>query len=158
MRTEIKPEVHSFNHERRCEMEEKNEKKSCCNAPCIINASQDFSLVFCQKDPGHLDEHSCEIQDHYTKSPITVSWSYIGRAEDGDNWAPSMTERCKTWAHISSMTTLTSDCLVWSYSARPHAIRENSSVGFCCEETSPHEKHMRSGIYGPLGIKWRIEW
>lgn len=144
-------------------MDEKvKEVKPRCNAPCIINASGAFHIAFCTEKHGHTGEHSLKTKDTSAGFDVTISWNYRGQVESVDNWAPSLSGRCQTWVQISPVEKMTSECMQWVYGDSPFPVRDickDPIVGFCCEKAPcEHTGHKRSGIFGPLGVKWRIEW
>ena len=134
--------------------------KTCCNAPCIINATMSFHLVFCGKDAGHADGHSFETKDRLNGSKIVIGWRYLGCAEAGENisYAPSLNERCEKWAHLTHTVELLRGPL--KLFPEQSLLRLSSNeVGYCCEKKPGHDgQHIRSGIFGPLGISWNISW
>ena len=141
---------------------------SKCGAPCIFNTSIGFRLVFCGKDRGHEGNHSCEIPDHsqtpYEGTQGTVHWSYTGNTagETGVSSAGSVHQRCGSWVHSQEPLKLESgrkedpgfhDPLFRLLAPDGHRS------AFCCEKKPGHDgAHTRSGIFSPLGMKWRITW
>ncbi|MFZ3043790.1 MAG: hypothetical protein WA058_01640 [Minisyncoccia bacterium] len=135
-----------------------------CNAPCIINASSGFHLVFCEGEPSHTGDHSLKIKDEDKNAEVVISWSYLGDGEGFGHvsYAPPLNgKRCENWSHIPRPPKLRPGSAEWQHSQYLLYIANPGSgnLGFCCEKDSPHDgEHVRSGVFGPLGITWEIVW
>lgn len=92
----------------------------------------------------------------------TVSWMYIGQPCDGGmSGAPALQVRCDSWARVSQPPQLAPGVLEPMYRMSLMTITESTGAmtGFCCEKSQGHEGgHLRSGIFAPLSIVWKIEW
>jgi|GEM_PF-3918083 len=137
---------------------------SKCDAPCIINVASGFYLVLCGGDLGHNGDHSYEIPDTNDTVIATVEWSYTGTTSEdanGISYAPPMSTRCNSLVRTKRLPKLDSrDAGVNYYQPVLSLARSDGCyANFVCEKNPEHnEGHMRSGIFGPLGMKWRITW
>ena len=135
-----------------------------CKAPCVINASGGFQIVFCNDKFGHEGDHSFMTNKNKSfrgfrcTNDVIITWSYLGHTAECDNYAPPMNKRCQNWCRPTQAELLSPDSFEWY--AVSHAKTTPSTIGFCCEKQPEHEEkgHLRSGIFGPLGVKWKIEW
>ncbi|MCX6786466.1 MAG: hypothetical protein NTU85_01445 [Candidatus Kaiserbacteria bacterium] len=133
-----------------------------CDAPCIVNTAEGFSPVFCQKELGHVGEHSFNMLDQSGKE-VTVEWNYLGQVtEVGDfELPPMLDQRCKDWAHIPLFKGFlpTPEKRQWGPNLMLFSVLQKLKASFCCGKTPGHDgPHIRSGVFGPLGIKWEIKW
>jgi hypothetical protein len=140
-------------------------KKCKCGAPCIINASSGFHLVFCEKEPDHIGDHSINMKDSLTVIDTRISWKYLGetdRGESGISYAPPLNdERCDGQLHIPQLPKLKPGSDKWQHDQHLVCLITPGAgdTGFCCEKQSKHDgEHIRSGTFGPLGMKWKITW
>ena len=130
-----------------------------CNAPCIVNASTQFRLVFCGKEPGHNGTHSSEAPGRHGPIGAVIHWGYLGKSEAGGNYAPPLSERCRVWVHLAPIRELLPSSIRDIGAQELLVLRETEAIGYCCEKTPGHDGgHTRSGFFGPLGIKWQVAW
>lgn len=131
-----------------------------CNTPCIINASSGYHLVFCQEKHGHDGDHVYRTKAQHTERGVVVSWFNAGNSGYGHiSSAPSMTNRCREWVHVQNLLKFHQGHAdpMGNPSLLHITIAETSS--FCCEKNPGHDgEHMRSGLFRPLGIQWKIVW
>lgn len=139
---------------------------SKCNAPCIINTAIGFQLVLCEQEHSHDGNHTSQMRGSKERligsKEATVSWTYTGQPCDGgESGAPSLHERCDSWTRVNQPRQLAPGILEPMYRMSLMTVTEATAAitGFCCEKSPGHEGgHMRSGVFGPEGIKWAIEW
>ena len=130
-----------------------------CNAPCVINTAIGFQLVLCEKEHSHMESHSVELKGN--KETI-VSWVYIGQPTDGGvSGTPALHEHCDSSTRVKLPPQLAPGVLEPMYKMSLMTVTESptATTGFNCEREHGHKGcHMRSGVFGPLGIAWKIEW
>jgi hypothetical protein len=137
---------------------------SKCNVPCIVNVSQGFRLVFCGESAGHSGDHSLTIQNTPAGFKARVQWSYSGKTAHGVGASPAaaIRNRCDSWAHTAQTLKLEPSQVKDPGMFDPLFLvmePDGHPTGFCCEKRPDHEgEHARSGVFGPLGITWRITW
>ena len=141
-------------------------KKKTCNAPCVINASDGFHLGSCEEEVVHDGDHSFHRKDFSSGKDVCISWNYLNTGITGTagiSHAPTMNgQRCDEWTHVPSFPKLRPGSDATRYDQRLLSVVEpekNVHIGFCCEKTHEHDgEHVRSGVFGPLGINWKITW
>ena len=140
---------------------------SKCNAPSIINTLIGFQLVFCEKEHGHKGDHTLKMSDGEERpadpKETIVSWNYLGQPANDTavNKSSGPHERCNSWTRVKLPPQLAPGVLEPMYKMSLMTVTESSiaTTGFSCEKSPGHEDgHKRSGIFGPLGIAWEIEW
>lgn len=131
-----------------------------CKAPCVINATGKYSIVFCQLEYGHGGVHIHQMKDSIEGIQSSVAWQYTGKIGTGGiSPARGLHERCEGWINpegglprFRDLDSYRNDSVI-----RMEVITDQT--GFCCGKEPGHKGwHERSGTFGPLGVDWKILW
>lgn len=144
-------------------MVDKTERK--CGAPCVINVSNGFHEVYCEKERGHAGtDHFYAGIDARLGAKARIVWSYLGVGNQYggiSSAAPLDGSRCKVWVRIPQVDRLnqgTGEGHRKRLLEHIPAVKGDQTALCCGKEVGHAGKHARKGVFGPLGIVWVMAW
>jgi hypothetical protein len=117
-----------------------------CNAPCIIHNDHGFTALFCTLEKFHADP----LHTHTTKDGVTVAWRYGGVSE-------MIRKHALPSSHCRGRLGVLGVRLALDLAGAPLGVESHY---FDCEKPNGaiHKRHVRRGMYEPLGIEYTITW